>query len=47
MVAPIKLVLLILAALLFALAAVGVVHPRYNFVAAGLLCLTIAEFFVR
>ena len=45
MVAPFRLVLLLLAALLFGLAAFGVGHPRFNLVAAGLCCATVAFFF--
>jgi hypothetical protein len=37
-----KLVLLVLAMVLFGLAAVGVSHPRGNFVAAGLFFLTLS-----
>jgi hypothetical protein len=40
--APLKLVLLILAALLFGLAAFGIGHPRYNLVAGGLCCAAVA-----
>jgi hypothetical protein len=40
--APLKLVLLILAALLFGLAAFGVGHPRYNLVAGGLCCWVVS-----
>ena len=34
--ANVRLVLLVLAFVLFALAAVGIAHPRWNLVAAGL-----------
>lgn len=34
--APLKLILLVLAFVLFVLAAVGVAHPRFNLIAAGL-----------
>jgi hypothetical protein len=46
MAAPLKLVLVILAALLFGLAAFGVGHPRYNLIAAGLCCVTVAYLIV-
>jgi hypothetical protein len=38
-----RLVLLILALLLFGLAAVGVASPRGNLMAAGLFCFVLAE----
>jgi hypothetical protein len=36
------LVLMIVAAILFGLAALGVRHPTFDLVAAGLCCLTIS-----
>ena len=41
----IKLVLLVLAFVLFLLAALGVAHPRWNLVAAGLACWTLSLLF--
>lgn len=38
-----RAVLLIIALVLFALAAVGVVAARFNLLAAGLFCVTLAE----
>lgn len=41
-----KLVLIVLAFVLFALAAVGVNHPRWNLIAAGLAVWVLAQLIV-
>ena len=38
----VRLLLLVLAFLLFVLAAVGVSHPRFNLTAAGLACWSLS-----
>jgi hypothetical protein len=38
MIITVKLVLLVLAFVLFVLAAAGVTHPRWNLIGAGLAC---------
>jgi hypothetical protein len=48
MVAPIRLILLVLALVLFFLAGVGIPeHPRFKYIGWGLFCLTLAYFFVK
>jgi hypothetical protein len=43
--APVKLVLLVLAFVLFVLAGVGVAHPRINLIAAGLAAWVLSLLF--
>jgi hypothetical protein len=42
----VELIFVILGGLLFALAAFGVTHARWNLVAAGLLAITIGVWFI-